>query len=190
MQVIYPGTEPRHIIWKLKQQKILNLLGNDSANVRDTRDMLYVVMQQCKSAEKVDIFVQDVTCAPEPMAVLCNEQQLCDIERFCCDPFNFGILGIDPTFNLGEFSVIAIVYQHLLLQSSRTGHSPLMLGPLLVHYRKEYRSYNYFLSTLCALNRKVAAVKAVGTDGEKNLVDAVLHNFHQAAHIRCFRHLQ
>ena len=67
-----------------------------------------------------------------------------------------------PTFNLGEFSVTAIVYQHLLLQSSRTGHSPLMLGPLLVHYQKEYRSYNYFLSALCALNRKIAAVKAVG----------------------------
>ena len=121
------------------------------------------------------------------MAVLCNEQQLRDVERFCCDPFNFGILGID---NLGEFSVTAIVYQHLLLQRSRTGHSPLMLGPLLLHYRKEYCSYNYFLSTLCALNRKVAAVKAVGIYGEKNLVDAVLHNFHQAAHIRCFRHLQ
>ena len=112
------------------------------------------------------------------------------MEQFCCDPFNFGILGIDPTFNLGEFSVTPIVYQHLLLESSRTGHSPLMLGPLLVRYRKEYCNYNYFLSTLCTLNRKVQAVKAVGTDGEKNLVDAVLDNFHQTAHIRCFRHLQ
>jgi len=104
--------------------------------------------------------------------------------------FNFGILGIDPTFNLREFTITGIVYQHLLLLSSRTGHSPLMLGPLLVHYQKEYRSYNYFLSIPCALNRKVAAIKAVGTDGKKNLVDAVLHNFHQATHIRCIRHLQ
>jgi len=76
-----------------------------------------------------------------------------------------------------------IVYHHLLLC---TCHSPLMLGPLLVHQRKEYCNYNYFLSTLCALNRKVQSVKAVGTDGEKNVVDAVLNNFHQAAHIRCF----
>ena len=56
-------------------------------------------MEQCKNAEKNEIFVQDVSCAPEPMAVLCTEQQLNDIERFCCDPFNFCILGIDPTFN-------------------------------------------------------------------------------------------
>ena len=47
----------------LKQQKILKSLGNDYTNVHDIRDMLYVVMQQCKNAEKVDIFVQDVTCA-------------------------------------------------------------------------------------------------------------------------------
>jgi len=173
---------------KLKQQKILSSLGSSNSSLHDTRDMLYVVMEQCKSAEKSDVFVQDVTCAPEPMAILCNEQQLVDIERFCCNPFNFGILGIDPTFNLGEFSVTPIVYQHLLLKSYRTGQSPLMLGPLLVHYRKEYRSYT--LSTLCALNRKLKAVKAVGTDGEKNLVDAALNNFHQAAHIRCFRHLE
>ena len=171
---------------KLKQQKVLNSLGSNCSSLRDTRDMLYIVMEQCKSAEKSEVFVQNVTCAPEPMAVLCNEQQLRDIERFCCDSFNFGILGIDPTFNLGDFSVTPIVYQNLLLQNSHTGKSPLMLGPLLVHYRKEYRNYHYFLSTLCALNRKIAAVKAVGTDGEKNLVDT----FHQAAHIRCFRHLQ
>lgn len=138
-----------------------------------TRDMLYVVMEQCKNAEKTDIFVQDVVCAPEPMAVLCNEQQLSDIARFCCDPFNFSILVIDPTFNLGEFSVTPTVYRHLLLCDHRTGRSPLLLGPMLVHYHKHFRSYNYFLSTLIGLKQEIEHVNAVGTDGEKNLVDAV-----------------
>jgi len=169
--VIYLGIGFRHR--KIKQQTVLKLLGSSFTTLRDTRDMLYVVMEQCESAEKSDVFLQDVTCAPEPMAVLCNEQQLPDIEQFCCDPFNFGIMGIDPTFNLGDFSVTPIVYQHLLLET-RSGQSSLLLGPLLVHYRKEYRNYNYFLSTL---NRKIQTVKAVGTNGEKNLVDAVSSNF-------------
>ena len=117
----------------------------------NTRDMLYVVMEQCKCTEKVDKFVQDVTCAPEPMAVLCSEQQMSDLVRFCCNPFEFCILGIDPTFNLGEFSVTPTAYRHLLLQNS-AGNSPLMLGPLLVHYRKEYCNYNYFFSTLIGRN--------------------------------------
>ena len=152
--------------------------------------MLYVVMEQCKNAEKTDIFVQDVTCAPEPKAVLCSEQQLSDITRFCCDPFNFLILGIDPTFNLGEFSVTPTVYRHLLLRDRHSGCSPLLLGPMLVHYHKHFRSYNYFLSILVGLNRGIENVNAVGTDGEKNLVDAVIRNFPHVSHVRCFQHLQ
>ena len=102
----------------MKQQTVLNSLGGNCTGLRDTRNMLYVVMEQyksaekclrdtcnmlyvvmeqCKSAEKCVAFVQDVPCAPEPMAVLYNEQQLRDMERFCCDPFNFGILGNDST---------------------------------------------------------------------------------------------
>ena len=155
-----------------------------------TRDMLYVVMEQCKSVEKVDVFVQDVTCAPEPMAVLCTQHQLSDIARFCCDPFLFSILGIDPTFNLGEFSVTPTVYRHLLLHDAIIGKSPLLLGPLLVHQRKQFRNYNYFFATLNGLSKEVAAVKAIGTDGESALVEAAIRNFPQAAHVRCFRHLQ
>lgn len=62
--------------------------------------MLYVVMEQCKNAQSSNVFVQDVTCAPEPMAVLCTEQQLIDVSGFCCDPFSFRVLGIDPTFGV------------------------------------------------------------------------------------------
>ena len=124
------------------------------------------------------------------MAVLCSAQQLNDVVRFCCDSYNFSILGVDPTFNLGDFSVTPTVYRHLLLQDPRTGKSPLLLGPTLVHYRKQFRSYNYFFSTLNGLKQEVASVKAIGTDGEKSLADAAIRNFPQAAHVRCFRHLQ
>ena len=65
-----------------------------------------------------------------------------------------------------------------------------MLGPLFVHYHKEYRNYNYFFSTVIGLKQKTATMKAIGTDGKKALVDAALQNSPQAAHVRCFRHLQ
>ena len=118
------------------------------------RDILFVTMEQCKLAEKGMRFVQEVTCAPEPMAVLATKQQLQDLERFCCSPSQFCIMGIDPTFNLGDFSVTPIVYQHLLIANA-SGHSPWMLGPLLVHYKKEFRNYNFFLSCLIGLRWQV-----------------------------------
>ena len=173
------GRNQAYNIKKKQQQRALAGFTNQSS-VTSTRDMLYVVMAQCKLAEKTNLFVQDVTCAPEPMGVLCNEQQLLDLERFCCDPFNFCICGIDPTFNFGEFSVTPMVYRHLLLENPQTGRSPILIGPMLVHSRKLFRSYNYFFSTLNGLKQEVAAIKAVGTDGEKNIVDAALRNFPQA----------
>ena len=127
---------------KLQEQEVNVSLNKATSVASKTRDMLFVVMEQCKVAQKNDLFVQDVICALEPMAVLCNEQQLIDINRFCCQPFNFCIFGIDPTFNLGEFSITAMVYRHLILQDKRSKHSPLLLGPMLVHYQKQFQSYH------------------------------------------------
>lgn len=61
---------------------------------------------------------------------------------------------------------------------------------MLIHYRKQFRNYHYFLSTLVGLRPAVSAVQATGTDGEQCLVDALLQSFPQARQLRCFRHLQ
>ena len=45
-----------------------------------SRDVLFVIMEQCKNAEKGNRFVQHITCAPEPMAVLSTSRQLSDLE--------------------------------------------------------------------------------------------------------------
>ena len=74
-----------------QQQEIVAASVASKDGSYSTRDMLYVVMQQYKTAEKTNVFVQDVTCAPEPMAMLCTEQQLRDLVRFGCDDFTFCI---------------------------------------------------------------------------------------------------
>ena len=115
---------------KLQQKAVTESIGCSVGG--EAHDMLYAVMLQCKSTEGCERIVQDVTCAPKPMAVLATDQQLFDMERFCCHPFKFSVLGIDPTFNLGEFSVTPIVYRHLLLEYSKSHNNPLVLGPLLI----------------------------------------------------------
>ena len=112
-------------------------VASGSSSSSGSCDILFVIMEQCKNAEKGVRFVQHVTCAPEPMAVLCTSRQLLDVERFC-DATGFCIFGIDPTFNLGNFSVTATVYRNLLVEYPRTHRSPVVLGPPLVHYRKQF----------------------------------------------------
>ena len=68
-----------------------------SSSTNGSHDVLLVIMEQCKNAEKGNTFVQQITCAPEPMAVLSTRGQLSNLERFCCDVYGFCIFGIDST---------------------------------------------------------------------------------------------
>ena len=176
---------------KIIQSKINKSVGVSAPLYTTTgsRDMLFVIMEQCKNAEKCNRFVQHVTCAPEPMAILCTNQQLLDVERFCCDPYSFSIFGVDPTFNLGDFSVTPTVFRNVLLEDPRLHRSPVIMGPVLVHYRKQFCTYHLF-STLIGLQPKICSIQAIGTDGEKALIDALSQNFSHASQVRCFRHLQ
>ena len=109
-------------------------------------DPLFMVMQQSKLCG--DRFVRTVTASPEPMCILTNDQQLKDLERFCTNANSFSIVSVDPTCSLGDFSVTCIVYRHLLTKDRRTGESPIMLGPVLVHQRKQFEKYHFFISSL------------------------------------------
>ena len=61
---------------------------------------------------------------------------------------------------------------------------------MLVHYRKQFCTCHHLFSTLIGLQPTVRGIEAVGTDGEKALVEAWSQNFPHASQVRCFRHLQ
>ena len=168
---------------KVKQQH------SSPSQVQQT-DVLYYLMEQSRRCYGDIQFVRDVKAAPEPMCVLATDTQLDNLVRFCTDHTQFAVLCIDPTFGIGEFNVTPIVFQHPMLESHRYGSSPIFLGPLLVHQKKEFTSYNYFLSTLIGLRPKLNALKAYGSDGEETLVQALKANFPWAQQLRCFLHMR
>ena len=153
-------------------------------------DLLHAVMEMCmKSKQEGENFVQCVQASPEPLCVLALEQQLLDLERFCTCEDEFAILGFDPTFNCGKFSVTVTAYKNLLLQSSKDGNVPTFLGPMLVHQRKLKESYHYLVSTLIGAQPSLSRILAVGTDGKSNLVAAIVNNLSFAQHVRCALHM-
>ena len=157
-----------------------------------TNDSLFSVMIQCKSTDpnSDDAFVKSVVAAPEPMAVLATNRQLNDMIRFLTDPLQHTIMGIDPTFNFGDFNVTPIVFRYLLLEHRKEGHSPIILGPLLVHQQKKFTSYHFFASTLISLCPSLRSIKAFGSDGETQLYQAFQMQLPEAIHLRCFRHFR
>ena len=70
--------------------------------------------------------------------------QLADMEHFLVNDQNYGILTVDPTYNLGQFYVTATTYPHLMLQDVTSQKHPSILGPVLVHQRMDFASFNYF----------------------------------------------
>ena len=91
---------------------------------------------------------------------------------FCMLITIFKPVSVDPTFSLGDFSVTCIVYRHLI-KDRRTGESPIMLGPILVHQRKLFETYHFSISSLIRFAPSLDHILAFGTDGEEAL--AVAH---------------
>lgn len=89
-------------------------------------------------------FVRDVRVAPDPLCVLTNRQQLRDVTRFCSDPLEFQPFTIDPTFDIGEFSVTVSTYQHLLLENKSDSKMPSFIGPVMIHHKKTKNTYSSF----------------------------------------------
>ena len=104
-------------------------------NSESESDSLFTVMLQCKSTDpnSDDAFVRSVVAAPEPMAVLATNRQLHDMARFLTDSQQHTVMGIDPTFNFGDFNVTPIAFRYLPLEHRQEGHSPIILEPVLVH---------------------------------------------------------
>lgn len=157
-------------------------------------DPLYSVMHMCKEGEGAskNPFVRMVNAAPYPMMLIATDYSLDDLVRFCTSSKNFSILGVDPTFSLGNFDVTVTTYRHLLLrpQGNVTGSSPVMFGPMLIHVRKDFATYHYFSSSLVGQRSKLSSLLAFGTDGELALENALAASFPSAQHLRCFLHFR
>ena len=171
--------------------------SSKTSDISQSSDPLFPVMIMCKESEgaKCDPqsrFVRIVCNTPEPMAVLAFDWTLEDLERFCTDPEEHVVLSVDPTFNLGSFHVTVTTYQHPMLEYRhlRRGNKPVMFGPMFIHQRKTFATYNFFFSQLVGLKPKLQDIQCFGTDGEKALEEALCTQFKYATHLHCFLHFQ
>ena len=96
---------------------------------------------------------------------------------------------MDPTFCLGDFDITVVTYRHLLLQSKWYMAPPVCVRPVCIHYKKTFKTYLFFSSSIIGQCRQLKAVRALGTDGEKALCNAFKHEFGFAQHPTCLLHV-
>lgn len=155
------------------------------------RGFVFSAFVKKQASDRKSAFIRDVRVAPEPMCVLTTDRQLNDMVRFCCiNSVEFKPFTVDPTFDIGDYNVTPITYQHLLLENRKDGKHPSMIGPVLIHEKKTTETYSVFSGTLKSLNPGLGKVLAFGTDGEKALVTAFRNNFERATNLLCESKLQ
>ena len=100
-------------------------------------------------------FLKEVTLSSTPSALLATQQQLDNLVRFCCQSTSFSVMGVDATFNLGDFYVTIITYQNLILRNPHTSQPPVFIGPAFIHMERREQDYHTFFSGLLRLEPKL-----------------------------------
>ena len=66
----------------------------------------------------------------------------------------------------------------------------MFIGPCCIHYKRSFATCLFFASTIIGQCSQLEFVRAIGTDGEKALIDAFKHEFGFAQHLTCFIHVR
>ena len=180
-------------VYNARQQQSTCSL-RDSTAPRGTRsDPIFEIIKQCKEdmLPHGRKFVRSVSIDPTPSCILASESQLKDLKRFCTDPAESCVLGIDSTFDLGKFYVTITTYRYLHVENRSSGKSPVFFGPIYVHTEKTYEAFHLFFSSLLKLEPSLINLVAVGTDGDPAMEKAIAAVFPDTLiHLRCFIHMK
>lgn len=170
---------------RTRQKKTLSKNANDD-------DPWFRLLGESKkqASNRGTAFIRDVRIAPEPLCVLTSDRQLNDLKRFCCNPIQYRPLTVDPTFDIGQFNVTPITYQHLVLENKRDGKHPSLIGPVLLHEKKTEETYSTFTAALKTLEPGLRELLAFGTDDEKALISGFRNNFERSINLLCELHLK
>ena len=164
-------------------------VANFKLNSKSTSDPLLELSGLAKDQEKCENrFVREVRSAPEFTIFLANNRQLNDLERFCTNPDNFSILGIDTTFNIGQYYVTVTTYRNMLMLTEKEVE-PVMIGPILIHQKKSFDSYFKLTSSILQEKPSLKHLKVYGTDGDVSLSQACEVCFTAADHLLCDIHM-
>ena len=123
-------------------------------------------------------------------AVLPTKEQLADVVRFCSNPEEYGIFGIDVTYNIGDFYVTTTTYKHLSLIDKATGNHPVFPGPMMVHTDEKQETLHYFASTTREVNSDIENILFVGSDRQRSIENGLAPQLPIAHFLVCKKHVE
>lgn len=105
---------------------------------------------------------------------LCSEDQIEDIERFCCGDRHNSVLCIDTTFNLCKLWATDTSYRNQRLINPRMNDHPVFLGPVILHFTKDESIFKRLALEMIAFNPNIINLKKIGVDMEAAIFNGLL----------------
>ena len=125
-----------------------------------------------------------------PCVIVYTEQQIKDIKRFCCTDGG-AILGMDKTYNLGDFHVTPFTYKNLSVVNRNTQDHPITFGPTFIHSNSSTKTYSMFLHHVADnFTEQELSKLTIGSDDEYAMKASFKRCFPESTHVLCTRHLR
>eukprot|EP00794_Sanderia_malayensis_P019446 gene19446-21371_t len=178
-----------------KERSSTNTVDSEEGETRLPVDEMFTLLERAKREEensKDSVFIRECKVHPDFFAVLASQRQLNEVSLFCTNPRQFSVLTFDPTFNIfnASISLTVTTYRNLRLENKQTNKAPVFIGPLLLHQKKDWKTYSNFAHSLVTEKEELEGVLACGVDGEKALMMGWKKNFRFAVFLRCFIHFK
>ena len=181
-------------VQQVKNQKYIQAWkrrGTTAAKRGNAADHIQRI-EQCEADPDSHPFAQCVIRGHQriPAVIMYIDEQLQDVRRFCCSaPIGeTAVLGVDTTFNMGQFHVTVTVFNNLAVLRRDTGEHPICFGPMYIHGSSKMSDSTFFDHIRRALENPPSS-PIVGSDDEKALRNAIAQAWPQGRQLYCHRHL-
>ena len=126
----------------------------NSGNRQNTADDIQAVLNLTLVENP---FVQEVVqLAAKPPSLICyTDHPLKHLAKAC--KTSASVIGIDRTFNLGPCFVTTTAFQDQNLKRKGNDVSPILLGPLFLHWDRSFHTYQRFFTLFGSSSRNPLA---------------------------------
>ena len=172
--------------------KQMNAGISQESQSMDVMGSLLTMANDEKWSDSQHTFIRSIQTHPNPLFLVSGKTtQFQNLKAYCISELVSSVLTVDPTFNIGKYSVTPITHQDLLLVSKRTGEHPICIGPILIRQnltKDVYADFVYCIQKNCPGLKD--ELRAFGTDGEKPLEQSVSEGFPFSIKLRCMSHFR
>ena len=124
-------------------------------------ELMWLIKQKNKDQSAIRAIHLTKTC--NLGVFIATDFQLNMLEKHCVG-YKPCILGIDMTYNCGDFYVTPTTIQHPFLIHSTTLVEPVILGPTFIHTEHNQSVYELFASDIINVNKNLKHLKFLGSD--------------------------